>query len=89
MRTEEAISFYGGRSANLARALGCGVYVVSSWGDEPPRGRQFEIEVITGGALKARRDWSEIQKIPNTRPKKRVGAGSKTMKEQLMDRNAP
>lgn len=52
LRTEDAIKHF--RSAiNLARALGIRHSAVSQWGDLVPEGRAFEIEVITGGALKA------------------------------------
>lgn len=53
MKTKEAIDHFGNVRA-LADALGIdAVQSIYEWGDEPPRGRQFEIQVVTKGRLKA------------------------------------
>jgi hypothetical protein len=54
MKTSDAIQHFGS-AANLARALGITRAAVSLWGERPPLGRQYELEVLTGGALKAQR----------------------------------
>ncbi|HQT42804.1 MAG TPA: Cro/CI family transcriptional regulator [Halothiobacillus sp.] len=66
MRTKEAIEFFsgttkagaptkGGGVKALADALGIWPHVIYRWGDTPPLARQYEIEVKTGGKLKADR----------------------------------
>lgn len=52
MTTQEAIDYYGGVK-KLADALGVWAQVVYAWGEEPPMGRQYELEVKTKGELKA------------------------------------
>lgn len=52
MTKSEAIAFYGGNVSALARALGIDQSTVYSWGDQPPTGRQYQLEKITGGVLK-------------------------------------
>lgn len=54
MKTEEAVAFFGGIK-KLSDALGVWPQVVYQWGDTPPMGRQYEIEVKTNGELKADR----------------------------------
>jgi len=51
MNKSEAVAFFGSQSA-LAKALGVSRSSVSEWGDVPI-GRQFQLEVLTAGALKA------------------------------------
>ena len=51
MTTEEAVKFFGSK-AGIARALGCQPSTVTMWGDEPPRSRQWQIQVLTKGKLK-------------------------------------
>lgn len=55
MKTREAIEYFGSVKA-LADALGCWPHVIYRWGDHPPKARQYEIEVKTGGKLKAERN---------------------------------
>jgi DNA-binding transcriptional regulator YdaS (Cro superfamily) len=55
MTTEEAIQHFGGRKA-LADALGVWPQVIYQWGERPPMGRQYELEVRTSGVLKADRE---------------------------------
>lgn len=52
MTTQEVIEFFGSK-AEISRALGCTKACVSMWGDEPPRSRQWQIQVLTKGKLKA------------------------------------
>jgi hypothetical protein len=52
MTTQEAIAHYGSVKA-LAAELNIYPQVCYQWGDYPPMGRQYELEVKTGGALKA------------------------------------
>ena len=52
MKTQEAVNYFGGIKP-LADALGIWPHNISRWGENPPRQRQFEIEVKTKGALKA------------------------------------
>lgn len=54
MKTSDAIEHFGSKSA-LAAALGIKPPSVYDWGDEVPLGRQFQIELITEGALRATR----------------------------------
>ena len=59
MTKTEAIQYYG-THAKLARALGISRQAVTDWGDRIPEGRQWQLEVVTGGDLKAdRRDLPE------------------------------
>jgi hypothetical protein len=52
MTTNEAINYFGGRK-KLAETLGIWPHVIYRWGENPPRLRQFELERITNGELKA------------------------------------
>ena len=52
MTTEEAIDHYGGVRA-LAYSLGLTTAAVYAWGRYPPLGRQYQLEIKTGGALRA------------------------------------
>lgn len=54
MTMQEALDHYGSRK-QLADALGLWPQTVYAWGDSIPLSRQYEIEVRTGGALKADR----------------------------------
>lgn len=59
MTTQEAIDHYGGLR-QLAQELGVWPQVIYQWGDHPPMGRQYEIEVKTGGKLKANQKLEQI-----------------------------
>lgn len=61
MRKSEVIQHFGTATA-VAAALGIGKAFVSKWGEEVPQRYAYEIERLTGGALKA--DWP-----PPDRPK--------------------
>jgi hypothetical protein len=54
MRTTEAVSWAGG-VRRLAERLGVSVQAIYAWGDHPPILRQYELEIISGGQLKAER----------------------------------
>ena len=58
MKTSEAIEYYGSVK-KLADVLGVWPQVIYSWGEQPPLGRQYELEVKTGGELKAERAQPE------------------------------
>lgn len=55
MTTFEAIRYFGTQVA-LASALKCRQSSVSEWGEYPPAARQFQLERLTNGALKAEPD---------------------------------
>lgn len=50
MTTQEAIDYYGGKMG-LANALNIWPSAIYQWGDYPPRGKQFELQVKTNGQL--------------------------------------
>ena len=52
MTTQEAIDFFGGQR-KMAEALKITTQATFQWGERPPMLRQFEIERISGGKLKA------------------------------------
>ncbi|MBL0654859.1 Cro/Cl family transcriptional regulator [Aeromonas caviae] len=52
MKKQDAIDHFGG-AAKLAKALGCKPQAISQWRDHVPQGRAYQIEVLTGGKLKA------------------------------------
>lgn len=60
MTLDQAVEHFGSRAA-LARAVGVSPQAVQQWGETGriPRGRQFQIEVITRGELKADRKADE------------------------------
>lgn len=52
MKTKDAIEHYGGIK-QLAEALGIWPHNISRWGDHVPRARAYELQVKTGGKLRA------------------------------------
>jgi hypothetical protein len=52
MKTEEAIAHFGSLK-KLADVLDVWPQVIYQWGETPPMGRQYELEVKTEGLLKA------------------------------------
>lgn len=52
MKTELAVDYFGTKAA-IADALGIKRSAVSQWGETIPQGRAYQIEVMTGGQLKA------------------------------------
>jgi len=52
MTTQEAIDHYGS-VRRLAKALKIWPHAIYRWGDYPPEARQYQLQVLTGGKLKA------------------------------------
>lgn len=52
MTLDDAIRFFGSKT-RLSSALGVALPTVYEWEREIPEGRQYQIELATGGALKA------------------------------------
>lgn len=52
MKTDEAVKFFGGKK-QLADALGVWPQVIYQWKEHPPLARQYELQVMTNGALVA------------------------------------
>lgn len=52
MTKTEVLNFFGG-VAKTAQALGTSAPAISKWSDPIPMGRAYQIEVLTGGQLKA------------------------------------
>ncbi|MBT8766707.1 Cro/CI family transcriptional regulator [Metapseudomonas boanensis] len=52
MRTQDAADYFGSKK-KLAEALHIQPSAVTQWGEEVPWARQYQIEVLTSGALKA------------------------------------
>lgn len=53
MKTHDVIQHFGGVS-KLAQALGISRKAVYQWGEEPPEGRQYQIQLITSGTFQAK-----------------------------------
>lgn len=62
MLTKQAIKHFGS-AAKLARNLGISRQSVHDWGDEVPEVRQYQIEVLTNGALRAKRPPGIEQRV--------------------------
>jgi len=71
MKKSDAINYYGS-AAELAKMLKITESAVSQWGDTIPQGRAYQIEVVTGGALKADPAPTSGQR----RPSQRVAPGT-------------
>jgi hypothetical protein len=56
MTKDEAIEWGGGTQARLAEKLGIGQVAVCGWGEHPPPLRQIQIEMLSGGRLRAEPD---------------------------------
>ena len=54
MKTQDAIKHFGGRQ-QLADVLGITRPAIYEWGETVPELRQYQIEVLSGGALRAER----------------------------------
>lgn len=52
MKKSDVLSYFGGVD-KTAKALGITHVAVSKWGETIPKGRAYQIEVLTGGKLKA------------------------------------
>lgn len=58
MQTSEVIECFGGRKATataLSKTWRVTPEAISQWGEYPPLGRQYQIEAMTKGKLKAER----------------------------------
>ena len=55
MKTKDAVDYFGGSKTELANALGVDRSAITLWGEDVPRLRQYQIEILTKGALKADR----------------------------------
>jgi DNA-binding transcriptional regulator YdaS (Cro superfamily) len=62
MTKEQAIRHYGTQAA-LARALGIHRAAINGWGEQIPLGRQYQLEVLTQGVLKA--DRPHVPAVPS------------------------
>ncbi len=71
MNKSDVLSYFGGVAAT-AKALGISHVAVSKWGYTIPQGRAYQIEVLTGGALKADHAPTSGQQ----RPYQRVAPGT-------------
>lgn len=56
MLTSDALAYFDGSQAELARALGIKPPSVADWGPTVPPLRQIQLERLTGGKLKASPD---------------------------------
>jgi len=54
MTTQQAIDYFGG-IRELAHVLGVSTQSIYQWGEYPPLGRQYELQIKTRGELKADR----------------------------------
>lgn len=52
MTKQDVIQHYGSVAA-AAEAMGIRRQAVNAWGEEPPHGRQCELQILTRGKLKA------------------------------------
>lgn len=71
MLKHDVITHFGGVTAT-AKALGISHAAVVKWGETIPQGRAYQIEVVTGGALKADPAPTSGQR----RPSQRVAPGT-------------
>lgn len=55
MKTDAVIQHFGGVS-KLAQALGISRKAIYQWGEEPPEGRQYQIQLMTSGKFRATKD---------------------------------
>ena len=55
MKTQDAIDHFGGRR-EMAEAMDITPQSTHDWGEEPPLLRQYQLEVITKGKLRANRE---------------------------------
>ena len=52
MKLQKVIKYYGNKS-NIAKALGLHRSAITNWGDAIPQFRQYQIQILTNGKLKA------------------------------------
>ncbi len=71
MKTDDVIAHFGGITP-LAKALEVKTQAISQWGENIPKLRAYQIEVLTGGELKADPATPSGQQ----RPYQRVASGT-------------
>lgn len=54
MKTSDVVAYFGSKK-KVADALGVGKSAITNWGENVPESRQYQIELITNGALKSSR----------------------------------
>jgi hypothetical protein len=60
MTTQEAVRYFG-TQLKLCEALGLNArQTIHAWGEYPPVGRQYQLEVITNGKLRAERQTNAL-----------------------------
>lgn len=52
MKLQAVINHWGSKT-NVAKALGLHKSAITNWGDKVPQARQYQIEILTNGKLKA------------------------------------
>ena len=57
MKTSDALLHFGTKT-KIAAALGMTKQAISAWGTYPPLDKQFQLEVLTKGKLKADRSFA-------------------------------
>ena len=50
MKTIDAVAYYGTKT-KLAQVLGVSLPAICQWGEVVPKGRAYEIQALTNGAL--------------------------------------
>jgi transcriptional repressor of cell division inhibition gene dicB len=73
VKTNDVIKFWG-TAANASRALGISPESILQWGEEVPKLRQFQVEVLSAGMLRA--DIDEINRGVILRRGERAKAGN-------------
>jgi len=58
MKTQEAIEYFGGFK-QLADELNTWPQTVYQWGEYPPMGRQYELQIKTDGKLMAEKELND------------------------------
>ena len=59
MKKQDVLNHFGG-VAKTAKALGIAQPSVCKWGEKIPKGRAYQIEVMTNGELKAEKEEKEV-----------------------------
>ena len=62
MKTKDVLSYFGSYNA-IAEALQIDQSAARHWGEDVPSLRQFQIQVLTNGALIADTDTTEAKKV--------------------------
>lgn len=70
MTTDEAIKFFTRPVLYKLLKLRTPRQTVSAWGERPPMGRQYQIEILSGGQLRA----DDFDKRRQNKPRKKSAA---------------